>query len=478
MGDRWARMFVEQGGVTQAWIAQVDQDYSARWISHWPADPILHPFPRNLIDKAIETREAVSFIDHAEFVAGAIIPILNKSRVTGLIGLLSTQTDYFTPRTMVWLHVLANMISDHLYNDERYRPQQILAEQSISHILQSSVDVRDPLPAVLELLAVAVQADAVTALCYKQSAKRLDLLASYGLDPRVPARLRLYYETGLSGKAAAGRELVWIEDMLEPPHPRSPLAQEGYRSYLALPLIGHNDFLGILEVVWRTPHPLQPWVVDFLERMAVQIAFTMERASLVEDLRYHNKELASTYHTVIEGLSRTLELRDLETEGHTRRVSKLMMRFVEYMHLPPNQWDAIRQGALLHDIGKLGIPDAILLKPGSLTPQERQVMQQHAVYGYNVLAPIIDFRQTLDIALYHHERWDGSGYPYGLKGEHIPMVARLFSVVDVFDALTSDRPYRSAWSHSQAIEYIMEQAGRQFDIQVVESFLRIVSQKT
>jgi HD-GYP domain-containing protein (c-di-GMP phosphodiesterase class II) len=150
-----------------------------------------------------------------------------------------------------------------------------------------------------------------------------------------------------------------------------------------------------------------------------------------------------------------------------------MMRFVEHMQIPPDQWDAIRQGALLHDIGKLGIPDAILLKHGSLTVQERQVMQQHAVYGYNVLAPIINLRQTLDITLYHHERWDGSGYPYGLRGEQIPLVARLFAVVDVFDALTSDRPYRSAWSHSQAIAYIKEQAGHQFDPRVVELFLEI-----
>jgi HD-GYP domain-containing protein (c-di-GMP phosphodiesterase class II) len=179
---------------------------------------------------------------------------------------------------------------------------------------------------------------------------------------------------------------------------------------------------------------------------------------------------------MIEGLSRALELRDIETEGHTRRVSVLMTRFGKHMQIPSNQWDAIKQGALLHDIGKLGIPDAILLKPGSLTQRERQVMQQHAIYGYNILAPIISLRQTLDITLYHHERWDGSGYPYGLAGEQIPLVARLFAVVDVFDALTSDRPYRSAWSHMQTIEYLREQSGHLFDPQVVQLFLEIVDQ--
>ena len=342
------------------------------------------------------------------------------------------------------------------------------------------MDVRDPLPPVLELLAGVVQADGITALSYHQPSQRFDLLSTYRLDARTIAKLRMYFETGLAGKAAKERKPIWIEDMQAADsafRPMSPLAEEGFRSYLNLPLIGHNDFLGVLEVVWRTPQDMQSCNVDFLERMAEQISFTMERTSIVKDLRYRNKELALAYNAMIEGLSRALELRDLETEGHTRRVSILMMRFVEHMQIPSDQWDAIRQGALLHDIGKLGIPDAILLKPGSLTQQERKVMQQHAVYGYNILAPIINLRQTLDIALYHHERWDGSGYPYGLKGGQIPLVARLFAVVDVFDALTSDRPYRSAWSHLQAIEYLKEQEGQQFDPQVVELFLEIQNQK-
>jgi putative nucleotidyltransferase with HDIG domain len=175
-------------------------------------------------------------------------------------------------------------------------------------------------------------------------------------------------------------------------------------------------------------------------------------------------------------LSRALELRDLETEGHTRRVSRLTMQLVEHIQIPPEQWDSIRQGALLHDIGKLGIPDAILLKPGSLTPREKKVMQQHVMYGYNILAPITSDRNILDITLYHHEHWDGTGYPYGLKGEQIPQMARVFAVVDVFDALKSDRPYRTAWSHSKVIEYLKEQSGRCFDPQVVKLFLEIATE--
>lgn len=480
LGRRWTRICVELGGVSQAWIAHVDQDNLAQWIAHWPLDPILHPFPDEILERAIHCGECVTFQDHEELVAGGVFPLFHKDRVTGLIGLLSSQTDYFNTRTISWINALTSIVSDSFLQAESSSSGQRLIEHSICQILQSSMDVKDPLPAVLELLASVVQADAMTAIGYNPRSQRFDLLASHKLDARVIAKLKLYFETGLAGKAAKESKVVWIDDMTVsdlPSRPMSPLAQEGFRSYLAMPLIGHNDFLGMLEAVWRTPQDLQASSVDFLERMAEHISFTMERTSIVKDLRYRNKELAATYNAMIEGLSRALELRDLETEGHTRRVSRLMMRFVEHMQIPPDQWDAIRQGALLHDIGKLGIPDAILLKPGSLTKQERQVMQQHAVYGYNVLAPIINLRQTLDITLYHHERWDGSGYPYSLKGEQIPLVARLFAVVDVFDALTSDRPYRPAWSHDQAIEYLREQGGQQFDPRVVELFLEITGQR-
>jgi HD-GYP domain-containing protein (c-di-GMP phosphodiesterase class II) len=149
------------------------------------------------------------------------------------------------------------------------------------------------------------------------------------------------------------------------------------------------------------------------------------------------------------------------------------MLLVDYLRFPVEQWDAIRHGALLHDIGKLGIPDAILLKPGSLSAMERRMMEVHVTYGYNILSSITKARQTLDIVLYHHERWDGSGYPDHLQGEQIPLVARLFAVVDVYDALTSDRPYRTAWLPDRALAYLKEKAGIQFDPEMVKAFMEV-----
>lgn len=476
-GQQWVRTCVEQGGVSQAWIARVDAGSFIQWVAHWPPGPMLHSFPTPFLDRAIQYGEPVTFQDREELISGGVFPLFHEGRVIGLVGLLSRRTDYFKPGTLAWINVLTNVISDSFFQQRNFKRDQDAVEHSISRILQASLDVRDPLPVVLTLLAEAVKADAVTVLCYDPSLHRFDLLSAHGVNAQAIAKLKLYFETGLTGKVAEERQLVWIEDMLvsrSNVRPVSPLVEEGFRSYLALPLIGHNDFFGTLEIVWRDTLDLEACDTAFLGRIAEQISLAMERSSIVRDLRRNSEGLVSTYNAMIEGLSRALELRDIETQGHTRRVSVLMMRFGEHMQIPSSQWDAIKQGALLHDIGKLGIPDAILLKPGSLTQRERAVMQQHAVYGYNILAPITNLRQTLDIALYHHERWDGSGYPYGLEGEQIPLVARLFAVADVFDALTSDRPYRPAWSHTQTVEYLREQAGKLFDPQVVELFLEIV----
>ncbi len=479
-GQHWARICVEHGGVSQAWIARVDADNFVQWVAHWPPGPTIHSFPNPLLENVIRYGEPSIFQDREELIAGGVFPLFYEGRVIGLIGLLSRQTDYFKPGTLAWINVLTSVLSESFFQQDNTRREQDVVERSICRILQASLDVQDPLPAVLALLAGPIKADAVTVLHYGASQQRFDILAAHGLHARVLAKLKLYFETGLVAKIAEERQPIWIEDMLVPKpdvRPVSQLAEEGFRSYLALPLIGHNDFLGILEIAWKKPPDIQTWDTGFLGRMAEQISLAMERSSIVRDLRRSSEGLVSTYNAMIEGLSRALELRDIETQGHTQRVSVLMMRFDEHMRIPSSQWDAIKQGALLHDIGKLGIPDAILLKPGSLTPRERQVMQQHAIYGYNILAPITNLRQTLDIALYHHERWDGSGYPYGLAREQIPLVARLFAVVDVFDALTSDRPYRSAWSHSQAIEYLKEHAGQLFDPTVVRLFLEIVDRQ-
>jgi putative two-component system response regulator len=192
-------------------------------------------------------------------------------------------------------------------------------------------------------------------------------------------------------------------------------------------------------------------------------------------LRDANTQLLSAYEATIEGWSHALDLRDRETEGHSRRVTQLTIKLAQALGISDNDIMHIRRGALLHDMGKIGIPDSILHKPAKLTDEEWKIMRQHPQLAYDMLYPIEYLRPALEIPLTHHEKWDGSGYPRGQKGEEIPIVARLFAVVDVWDALTSDRPYRPAWSQDEALAYIREQSGKHFDPQVVDLFFKVVS---
>jgi len=196
-----------------------------------------------------------------------------------------------------------------------------------------------------------------------------------------------------------------------------------------------------------------------------------ERANLMEA----NQQLLFAYEATIEGWSRAMDLRDRETEGHSQRVAELTVKLAKEFGMSEEEATHIHRGALLHDMGKIGIPDSILHKPASLTDEEWVVMRKHPQFAYDMLYSIEYLRPALDIPYCHHEKWDGSGYPRGLKKDEIPFAARLFAIVDVWDALTSDRPYRSAWKKDDAISYVREQSDKHFDPQVVDVFLKMIS---
>jgi putative two-component system response regulator len=187
-------------------------------------------------------------------------------------------------------------------------------------------------------------------------------------------------------------------------------------------------------------------------------------------------ELLSAYDATIEGWSRAMDLRDKETEGHTQRVTTLSEKLAILAGVNESELTFVRRGALLHDIGKLGIPDSILLKTDKLTDEEWEIMRRHPQYAYDMIHPIEYLRPAIDIPYCHHEKWDGTGYPRGLKGEEIPLSARIFAIVDVWDALTSDRPYRPAWDKERTLKYINEKSGTHFDPRVVELFNKLVKE--
>jgi putative two-component system response regulator len=184
-------------------------------------------------------------------------------------------------------------------------------------------------------------------------------------------------------------------------------------------------------------------------------------------------DLIISYDKTIEGWVNALDLRDKETEGHSMRVTQMTRRFAKVVGIAQDELEFIRRGALLHDIGKLGIPDSILLKPGKLTEDEWEIMRQHPVYAYEWLSEIEYLQPVLDIPYCHHEKWDGSGYPRGLGGEGIPLPARLFAIVDVWDALLSNRPYRAAISEREVLNYIKQNSGKHFDPSLVDVFISL-----
>jgi HD-GYP domain-containing protein (c-di-GMP phosphodiesterase class II) len=245
------------------------------------------------------------------------------------------------------------------------------------------------------------------------------------------------------------------------------LAGEDFVCYFGVPLIAKGQVKGVLEVSHRSAlEPDEEWL-DFLSALAGQTAIAIENSTLFESLQRSNLELALAYDATIEGWSQAMDLRDKETEGHTQRVMEMTVKLAQADLVQ------VRWGALLHDIGKMGVPDGILLKPEPLTDEEWVAMKKHPTFAYELLSPIDYLRNALDIPYCHHEKWDGTGYPRGLKGAQIPLVARIFAVVDVWDALKSDRPYRAGWTEEKVRKHIRTSSGTHFDPQVVDVFMQL-----
>jgi HD-GYP domain-containing protein (c-di-GMP phosphodiesterase class II) len=284
---------------------------------------------------------------------------------------------------------------------------------------------------------------------------------------------------GVAGRAALERRLLSVPDLAKSDEAfrrAALLTDEGFVSYFAAPLVANGQVKGVLEIFNRAPlEPDNEWL-EFLDTLAVQAAIAIDNASLFEGLQKSNLDLAMAYDATIEGWSRALDLRDRETEGHTIRVTDMTLRLARSMGVGEDELVQIRRGALLHDIGKMGIPDNILLKPGPLSEEEWLVMRRHPEYAYDLLSLVNYLRPALLIPYCHHEKWDGSGYPRGLREEAIPLSARIFAVVDVWDALRSERPYRKAWPEEQVRSFLRSETGKHFDPQVLNMFLTMLDQ--
>lgn len=355
--------------------------------------------------------------------------------------------------------------------------EYLRALRTIDLAISGSVDIQTILNVVLREAMAQLGMSAAVVLIYNPISNLLSFAVGRGLLTDALQFTALRLGDGYAGKAALEKRIVRVPN-LDPGKTdflRSPnFHEEGFKSYYCVPLLSKGKVQGVLESFHRSHFvPDREWL-DFFETLGGQAAIAMESLKLFTALQRSNQELSLAYDTTLEGWSRALDLRDRDTEGHTQRVTELTERLAIAININEADRVHIRRGAVLHDIGKMGIPDRILLKEEPLTDEEWAIIRQHPGMALEMLKPIAYLASSLDIPYCHHEKWDGSGYPRELKGNQIPLAARIFAVVDVFDALTSDRPYRRAWSVHQALEYIRAEKGGHFDPAVIDVFMRIV----
>lgn len=411
---------------------------------------------------------------------GACVPLHAEENFVGAMLINVPQPRELTTGEIRILNALAAIGGNsihrmHLHEQTVQQLNRLAALRSIDLAISNVLDLQITLKLVINEVIKQLNVDAASVLLMTPGSGKLEYVAGQGFRTRNIEATSLRIGEGNAARAVMERRIVEVPDLTEvgEKHMRAQLlAGEEFISYYAVPLITKGEAKGVLEIFNRIRlDPDREWL-DFLETLGGQTAIAVENSMLFQDLQRSNFELAMAYDATIEGWSRALDLRDRETEGHTQRVTDLTVTLARKMGFSEERLVFIRRGALLHDIGKMGIPDYILHKPEELNEEEHEIMKKHPQFAYEMLKPIAYLREALHIPYCHHEKWDGTGYPRGLAGTQIPLEARLFAIVDVWDAITTDRPYRKGWPRKKALEYMREQNGKYFDPQLIEIFLQ------
>ncbi|MBI5935896.1 MAG: GAF domain-containing protein [Chloroflexi bacterium] len=365
----------------------------------------------------------------------------------------------------------------------RQRAEELESLVAVSTSLRAASTVAEMTPVVLREATKVARAANGSIFLLEQSSGDLVSRGWYSaesdsfiqLSEKQIVRHTIY--EGITGYVARTGQVYSADHLHEDPLPVFVLSEaerlQDMNSGISLPLRAHDSIVGVLHVALREKRSFTETETRLLTAIAEMAGNALQRASLYEKTLHQAVELAAAYDNTLAGWARALELRDELTEGHTRRVTALTMQLSHAMGITPEDLVQIQRGAILHDIGKMGIPDQILLKRGPLTLEETAVMHRHTQLAFDMLYPIAFLRPALDIPYCHHEKWDGTGYPRGLKGEEIPLAARIFAVADVWDAITSDRPYRPAWPREKALEYMQSESAKYFDPRILEIFFSL-----
>jgi HD-GYP domain-containing protein (c-di-GMP phosphodiesterase class II)/ABC-type amino acid transport substrate-binding protein len=392
--------------------------------------------------------------------------------------------------SLTWNHTLQTQVATKTEQLNRELMEKRDAEQRLSQQLDNlsalravgvainaSMDLPLTLKVLLDQVSSKLNVDACNILLFNPHTRSLEQAAEKGFRTQFTIMRTLDSSSAnFAWQAVKTRQSVF-ENLSENPggFANTPgFENEHFVSYICTPLLAKGMVKGVLEIFNRSTLSSKSEWMDFLEAMTSQAAIALDNATLFQGLQRANLEITLAYDATIEGWAKALELRDGTTEGHSKRVMQMTMDLAARMGFKNEELIHIRRGALLHDIGKMGIPDNILQKPGPLTPEEWDIMKMHPTYARDMLKNVSYLSQALDIPYSHHEKWDGTGYPQSLHGDRIPLAARLFAIIDVWDALTSDRPYRKAWTEDTTLKYIQDNSGIHFDPDVVDEFIKMI----
>ena len=341
----------------------------------------------------------------------------------------------------------------------------------IDRAVLSALDTEAIIETVLHRTRSVVECDGV-ALCLAQGSRESPPWTLFAADSDGRGRAVTTIRMTREDLEALARhpEFFFVDGERAPKYLEgTPFVDGGIRSFVVLPIFLKQKLSGVVGLGYREAPDLTEEDLVQARQLADQVAVALSNARLIEELDQFN-------WGALAALAQTVDAKSPWTAGHSQRVTRLSLMVGRRMDLPAEQIDVLHRGGLLHDIGKIGVPADILDKPGALTPEEMQTMRDHVTVGARILTPIAAYADMIPIVLRHHERMDGSGYPDGLAGEEIPFLARLLAVPDVFDAVTSDRPYRGAWPPERAVDFIIEHTAAHFDPLVVDAFRAVMAE--
>ncbi|MGQ9474949.1 MAG: GAF domain-containing protein [Actinomycetota bacterium] len=449
---------------------------------------IVLPRDYGLVGKVFKSREPMmvrdtdlewgyrQFLDTHRIRSALYAPMKWRDEVYGVVFAGNHRKDSFTHNDLNLVSALSVQAAvavhnSRLYADLQNRIGELHAIFEIDKAITSAIDLQTVLQQIVQMSMALLNAKTSSIMLLDEETQELVIAAAHGLSDEYLNKGPIRVGESVAGKVIQEGRPIAVKDIREDPLHAYPehARREGLCSLLSVPLSLKDRVIGALNLYTEEPHSFTSHEINLFTSLASQAAIAIENARLFESLE-------EIYIQVITALANAIDARDAYTHGHSNRVMEYSVALAEGMGLSPDEVDVIRHASILHDVGKIGIREKILKKPGLLTEEERREMEYHPFIGTRILQSVRLLEPVMPLVYHHHERYDGSGYPDGLKGEEIPLGSRIIAVADAFESMTSDRPYRKALPLEEALAELRRGAGTQFDPRVVEIFLRLVEE--